>query len=356
MGRDTDHRRQLTELTRSLEESERTFTELTEHLEQCVWIKDPSAFQTGRMAFVSSAFETIFGVTPESLHDRPLRLFELVVPEDQERFKEANALQFERRYDVEYRIRRPDGAVRWIRSRASPIRDAEGRIIKLVGVSEDITERKAAENRIRELNRRLERMYRREQELSRTDPLTGLGNRTRYEEAVDRLLKRSRREASKAGQARPLALILIDVDHFKQINDAHGHATGDLCLQRVAEVLQACVREVDVSTRPGGDEFAVLLPNTSLNEAARVAARICDELGAQELTPTGSDDDAVRVTLSGSFGVAATDGLGDETPAALYERADAALYQAKGLGRGRVEVARADGEPLSSRGSIKRER
>jgi diguanylate cyclase (GGDEF)-like protein/PAS domain S-box-containing protein len=343
MGRDTDHHRQLTELTRSLEESERTFTELTEHLEQCVWIKDPSAARTGRMAFVSSAFETIFGLTPESLHDRPQRLFELILPEDQDRFKEANERQFEQRYDVEYRITRAsDGAVRWIWSRASPIRDAEGRIIKLVGVSEDITERKAAENRIRELNRRLERMYRREQEMSRTDPLTGLGNRKRYEEALDRLLKRTRRAASKAGQARWLALILIDVDHFKQINDAHGHATGDLCLQRVAAVLQACVREVDVSTRPGGDEFAVLLPNTSLAEAERVAKRICEELGTQDLSHQ-ADSAAEELTLSGSFGVAATDGLSDEAPGGLYERADGALYRAKAAGRGRVEVARSDG-------------
>jgi diguanylate cyclase (GGDEF)-like protein/PAS domain S-box-containing protein len=324
-------------LSRSLEESERTFTELAENLEQCVWIKVPSTAQTGRMAYVSPAFEQIFGVPPEYFYGDPDRLFEMVYPEDLPQFKRSIEAQFERRYDVEYRVVRPDGEVRWIWSRAAPVCDAEGRIIKLVGVTEDITPRKTAENRIKELNIRLERMYKREQELSRTDNLTGLGNRQRYDEEVDRFWRQTQRSAQKADQSRYLAMILIDVDHFKEVNDTFGHAAGDTCLKAVASILKRCVRDVDVSTRPGGDEFAVLLPDTSLSEAKRVAERICGQLRQQPVTHTGEDGGVANLELSASVGVAVADGL-DPTMSAdlLYVRADEALYRAKQAGRGQV--------------------
>jgi diguanylate cyclase (GGDEF)-like protein len=107
--------------------------------------------------------------------------------------------------------------------------------------------------------------------------------------------------------------------------------------------VRACVREVDVSTRPGGDEFAVLLPNTSLQEAAHVAQRICDRLHREEIRHEGDDGSTLVLRVTGSFGVAAADGLDPRvTPELLYQRADEALYRAKAAGRGQVAVAGAE--------------
>jgi diguanylate cyclase (GGDEF)-like protein/PAS domain S-box-containing protein len=328
-------------LARSLAESEGVFNELADNLEQCVWIKDPSTATTGKMTYVSPAFERVVGLSPEALYGQPDRLFELVHPEDLERFRESITRQFEKRYDIEYRVLRPDGTVRWLWSRAAPVCDDEGRVIKLVGITEDITRRKQDEQRIRELNAELQRMYRREQELSRTDELTGIGNRHRYAEEADKLWKIIRREAQRSGQARHLAAILVDLDGFKQVNDRHGHGAGDACLRAAARTIAACVREVDVPARLGGDEFIVLLPYTTVEEARQVAARICRALSEEKVTYRAPDaGEPVSLRLSASLGVAAVDALeeraGVET---LYSRADEALYAAKAAGRGQVAAA-----------------
>jgi diguanylate cyclase (GGDEF)-like protein/PAS domain S-box-containing protein len=325
------------QLARSLAVSERTFSELADNLEQCVWIKDPTSATTGKMAYMSPAFERIFGIPQEQLHGNPDGIFDLVHSEDLPGFREAISNQFERDYDIEYRVVHPDGSVHWLWSRAAPVRDAEGRIRKLVGITEDITARKEAENRIRELNAELERMVRREQELSRTDELTGLGNRHRYVEEADKLLKIIRRQAHKTGQPRFLAAFQLDLDHLKEINDKQGHAAGDACLRALADVLRGTVREVDVPVRLGGDEFLVLLPNTAAVEARHVAERVKLAL---ERTRVELPDGDVIPSLSASIGVSAINGLDDEASVEkLYEEVDQALYTAKETGRNRVVLA-----------------
>ena len=324
-------------LASSLAVSERTFNELADNLEQCVWIKDPTAATTGKMVYMSPAFERIFGIPQEQLHGNPDGLFDLVYPDDLPGFREAITAQFERDYDIEYRVVHPDGSLHWLWSRAAPVRDAAGRVVKLVGITEDITARKEAENRIRELNAELARMVLREQELSRTDELTGLGNRHRYVEEADKLLKIIRRQALKTGEPRHLAAFQLDLDHLKEINDRHGHAAGDTCLRALADVLRATVREVDVPVRLGGDEFLVLLPNTTAAEARHVAERVRLALGRRRVELP--DGDAVP-SLGVSIGVAAVDGLDDDVSVErLYEQTDGALYAAKEAGRNRVVVA-----------------
>lgn len=328
-------------LARSLAESEGVFNELAENLEQCVWIKDPSTATTGKMAYVSPAFERVVGLSPEALHGQPDRLFEVVHPDDLPRFRDSITRQFEKRYDVEYRVVRPDGTVRWLWSRAAPVCDEDGRVIKLVGITEDVTRRKEDEQRIRELNRELQRMYRREQELSRTDALTGIGNRHRYVEEADKLWKIIRREAQKSGGPRYLAAVLVDLDDFKAINDRHGHGAGDVCLQAAARVISACVREIDVPARLGGDEFIVLLPHTTADEAYSVARRICRAVRDVPVTYHAPEAEAtLSLALSASVGVAAMDPRDDRASVeALYSKADEALYAAKAAGRGQVAAA-----------------
>ncbi len=333
------------ELARSLEASQQTLTELADHLQQCVWIKDPSTVVSGRMLYVSPAFERIFGVAPEQLHGRPDALYELVHPEDRPRFRDATAAQFERGYDLEYRLLRRDGEVRWVWSRAVPVRDGRGQVVRLVGITEDITARKDAENRIRELNAELEQMYRREQELSRTDELTGLGNRLRFVEEAERLWGAARRGSLRTGQPRSLAVVTLDLDYLKLINDRHGHAAGDTCLRAMAQVLRASIREVDVAARVGGDEFVLLLPDASLEQARQVADRVLQGLAQAAVVHEGAEG-PVRLRISASIGVAAQDGADPEgSVSRLQLRADEALYAAKEAGRQCVATA---GEPATT--------
>lgn len=166
------------------------------------------------------------------------------------------------------------------------------------------------------------------QQTSRTDPLTGLANR-RSRDA--RLAVEWERQA-RTGQ--PLAVIAIDVDHFKHYNDTHGHDEGDRCLQAVARAIAAAAREpADLAARHGGEEFMLVLPGTSLEAAAAVAERIRVAVAHAQ----GLDDLPGRVTAS--FGVASTVPCAKGSLQALLSAADAALYRAKLAGRNRYELA-----------------
>ncbi len=164
---------------------------------------------------------------------------------------------------------------------------------------------------------------------ARTDVLTRLPNRRAFLEAFSRDLGLADR------QEQPVAVILMDVDHFKRVNDAHGHDVGDQVLVAVADVLRRCVRQTDVPARWGGEEFIVSLPNCDAQDATVVAERIRATL---EQTPVLTAEGALAVTAS--FGVAAWHpALGPFEVDALVKRADEALYAAKEGGRNRVEVA-----------------
>lgn len=159
-----------------------------------------------------------------------------------------------------------------------------------------------------------------------TDLLTGLPNRRVL---AERFTAESAR-AQRSGEA--LALAVIDLDHFKQINDSHGHAGGDAVLRSVGEMCQRCFRGADMAARIGGEEFAVLLPGAGLAQAAAVMGRFGEQLGA---TPLLLGATPVRVT--------ATIGVAQQRPGegldALMARADAAMYAGKRAGRDRVELA-----------------
>jgi diguanylate cyclase (GGDEF)-like protein/PAS domain S-box-containing protein len=156
------------------------------------------------------------------------------------------------------------------------------------------------------------------------DHLTGIGNRRAFFDAAEMELQRWRR------MPRPLSLLLIDADHFKNINDRHGHPVGDAVLHHIAGQMSATFRQVDVVARIGGEEFAVLLPSADLASALRGAERLRATLAAQ---PAATDAGLVDCTVS--IGVATMD---DQTASvdALLKRADQALYAAKNGGRNRV--------------------
>jgi diguanylate cyclase (GGDEF)-like protein len=161
-----------------------------------------------------------------------------------------------------------------------------------------------------------------------TDEMTGLLNHRRMHE----VLRRETRQAERAGA--PLALVMLDIDNFKRINDVHGHPRGDAVLRAVADVLRASVRDVDYAARYGGEELAIVLPHTDCEEARALAERLREAVA--ELRIPASDGTDVAVTAS--FGVAVLDPSATDV-AALIDAADAALYEAKRSGKNCVRVA-----------------
>lgn len=164
--------------------------------------------------------------------------------------------------------------------------------------------------------------------LSNTDPLTQLYNRLYFEEKYQQEWRR----CSRNGQ--PLSIALIDLDHFKQINDTHGHVAGDRCLLQVADILRTTVRRTgDVVARFGGEEFIILLPNTNSKSAEMVANRLREAIFA---TPAVVEQQTIE--LFASIGVATTVPQQNEDSPQLIKEADRALYRAKEKGRNRVET------------------
>lgn len=159
--------------------------------------------------------------------------------------------------------------------------------------------------------------------LATTDPLTKLYNRRAYSQHLSRSMRESKRSGS------PLSLLMMDLDHFKQFNDTHGHNKGDALLQQVAQTLQNNLRTTDMTCRWGGEEFSIILKDSSLQQAAEVAEKL-----RQAIARECSDG------VTASFGVAQLDqGNADASPEALLGRADAALYAAKQAGRNCVRQA-----------------
>ena len=206
--------------------------------------------------------------------------------------------------EAEYRIRRDDASWRWIQSRGRVVaRDANGRATRMIGVHSDITERKEAE--------------RREAHRARHDALTGLPNRTLLDERLAQALWAFER------QGRPVAVLCLDLDRFKSVNDMLGHAVGDALLSEVARRLRAAVRAQDTVARLGGDEFAVVQVGVPQPEGARaLAARLIESLA--EPMRIGEHE----ICVGTSIGIALAD-RDCRDPKALLLNADVALYRAK---------------------------
>jgi len=185
-----------------------------------------------------------------------------------------------------------------------------------------------AKNRELDLaNRALEQHRQELLALSQTDALTGLYNRRYLEERLRAELARADRYNN------PLSCAMIDVDHFKQLNDAHGHPFGDMALRQVAQAARATLRDVDLLARYGGEEFLALFPETGSDEAVRAAERVRRRVEALRLAPP---DSQVEVRLTVSLGVATFPTLGIEGSDGLLRAADESLYAAKAAGRNRV--------------------
>lgn len=271
----------------------------------------------GRFTFLKGSAK-VLGYAPEELLGR--RFGEL-------RCREPACREHRNQLDAAFRDRRPyahivtcavhkDGEHLWVSASAHPIADAAGGFAGYRGVGFDVTE-------TTNIRKELERM-------ALMDPLTGLANRRKF-------MDRFKLEAERQGRhGQPLSLLILDVDHFKGVNDAFGHLTGDMCLKCVAEVLAMAVRKIDLVARFGGEEFIVLLPETGAAGAATVAEKLRAAIENLNI-PIENRFEPLAVTVSVGIGTMTADmplSFDD-----LMEIADQGLYLAKKAGRNRICVA-----------------
>jgi two-component system, cell cycle response regulator len=184
---------------------------------------------------------------------------------------------------------------------------------------------KALQDELDDKNRELEAANRKLRKLSITDGLTGLFNHRHMHEQLHEEFERSRRSED------PIAVLMMDLDRFKQVNDTYGHPTGDVILYETARILRDSAREIDMIGRYGGEEFMAILPGTDESEAARFAERV-----RQRVADHVYRDESTEVQMTTSAGVASYPGASVDAPDDLIKFADQALYQAKESGRNRI--------------------
>ncbi len=262
----------------------------------------------GAVVFANAAAKRIFGRPPEELEgaeppgeDRRIREDGTTMPDD-EVPNVAAQTRGESIRNVMMGMVRADGYVRWLLVDAVPIKDAFGRVREVVSSFTDVTDRKKAEH---ELER-----------LALHDPLTGLPNRSLLLDRLEQALRTARRLSTS------LALLVMDLDRFKEINDTFGHPAGDLLIGEVAGRIAADLRETDTVARLGGDEFALILPGADEGGAGHVAQKIIAALQR----PFDVEGRAHEIAISIGIAVSPQHGEDAET---LMRRADMAMYVAK---------------------------
>jgi diguanylate cyclase (GGDEF)-like protein/PAS domain S-box-containing protein len=278
--------------SQALRESEASFRTLVEAIATPIFIN-----REQRLHYVNHAAEVITGYTQEELLS--MNFWDLVHPDIRETAINRGRVHREEIGPAsrsEVRILTKNHEDRWLDITATPI-DFDGEPSRLISAF-DLTARKQAESQARLL--------------AITDPLTGLGNYRQLLDVFHAELERSGRTG------RPFAVLLLDLDQLKKINDRYGHLTGSQALCRLADVLRVFCRAIDTAARYGGDEFAVILPETTAAAARLVASRIRSRLATDRLHPT----------LSASIGVAVYPQDG-ETMEALLRTADRELYGMK---------------------------
>lgn len=301
---DLHHRRALFQAVRMNEER---FRLIAEHSSDLLMHIDAD----GRLRYVSPSIRSIAGHDPEALVGKCW--LSLVDPDHGDRVRAGHQATLAAAGDTvrfEFLGRTAEGISRWFETHSRALFDEQGRPDGVLSIARDIDERKARETSLTAA--------------ALTDALTGLPNRRAFEAKV------AERGADPRSRARD-CIALLDLDHFKRINDLHGHEVGDAVLRGFADVARQALRQDDLLARYGGEEFVVLFPDTTLEEAARVCERLRRTVAA---LPIAADGLAVRITVSGGVAGIGAGGLGE-----ALKVADLALYQAKAGGRDQLALA-----------------
>ncbi len=300
------HQQRITE--DKLHESQALFQTIVENVGELVAVLDPA----GRRVYNSPSYGPLF--REQDIRQGSDSFLE-VHPEERERIKEA----FRRTVATgigecaEFRFILKDGSIREMASDGRAVLGTDGKVSKVVVVSRDITERKRLEAELREM--------------AATDELTGLPNRRHFLTQLEQELGRVVRVDSYFA-----AVLMLDLDHFKQVNDNYGHLAGDHVLRQIAAVMRQELRKIDTLGRIGGEEFAVILPGATLATAEVFAERLRQRVAA---SPAVHENKTIPLTVS--IGVAEIN-IDDKSADNVLGRADRALYHAKELGRNKVTV------------------
>lgn len=274
----------------------------------------------GIIEFVNPAFEHITGYSMEEVIGQNPRVLKSGLTPQETYADMWKAISSGNVWQGELVNRKKNGDLYWENAIISPVRDDNGKITHYLAIKDDITGRKSIEAALRERNEELEALQVQLREQSIRDPLTGAYNRRFLAEILDKELVRAERSQY------PVSLLMIDIDHFKDVNDTYGHPVGDEALKTLVEVVENKVRHSDIICRYGGEEFVVILPQTTSADALRRAEYIRRIL---QDTFNHLTDHGRPVTVS--IGVASA-GSGEASDN-LISRADRALYQAKDAGR-----------------------
>jgi diguanylate cyclase (GGDEF)-like protein/PAS domain S-box-containing protein len=306
--RDAGLRRQQHQTENRLHESRALFRAIVENVGDLVAVLDTD----GRRIYNNPAYAALF-------RERDIRegsnSFAEIHPEDRERIRRI----FRKTVDTgsgecaQFRFVLKDGSIRFMESDGRAIRDADGKVSKVVVVSRDITEQKRLEAELREM--------------AATDMLTGLPNRRHFLAQLEQETARVHRDGEHSA-----SVLMIDIDHFKRINDSCGHIAGDQVLRHLSTAMRQELRRVDTLGRLGGEEFAIILPGAALKDAELFAERLRRKVAE---TAVMHGDRVLTVTIS--IGVGQIHGE-DESADDVLSRADSALYFAKEGGRNRVVV------------------
>jgi diguanylate cyclase (GGDEF)-like protein/PAS domain S-box-containing protein len=295
-----------------LAESEERFRYVVQATSDVIWDWD---LRTDKVWFGDGADGT-YGYSQTELETVRLTWRDLVHPEDVPGVTSSVRRAIESgspTWQHQYRIRRKDGTCAYVEAKGAVVRDPHGVAVRIIGATNDVTERRNLEERLK---------------LSATvDELTGAFNRRAILAQAAIELRRTRRFNHS------LAFLFLDIDHFKQVNDRFGHKVGDLVLATFSDICRSALRPSDVFARYGGEEFLVMLPETDMEQATAVARR----LATQVRLASFSVDPPLR-GLTISAGVTVMRGV-EDTIEAVLARIDRALYRAKELGRDRIESA-----------------
>lgn len=309
------HRRAMRNVVEKLETSLDSFRALVENVPGAVFRSEVGA--SSPVQQLSHGIQVLTGVSPEHFVSGAVSYVDFIHPDDRLMVGQTISEAIAKRsiYNIEYRIRTVDGLLRWVSERGRVTSDHAGRARWLDGLILDITERKAAEIMIRDL--------------AYNDPLTGLPNRRLLLDRLEHQLAASSRSG------RYGALLFIDMDNFKIINDTLGHEAGDRVLGEVARRLLASVRESDTVSRLGGDEFVIILDN--LGDTASAAAVEAGELGHKILTKLARPYRLGEQLCISTPSIGIATFCGHATSAdQLLRHADEAMYQAKSAGRNQL--------------------
>ncbi|MGM0616293.1 MAG: diguanylate cyclase, partial [Pseudomonadota bacterium] len=301
------------QLERRLQQSEELMMAAIEGGNLGVWewnLQDDSYYNSERL-LENIGFDTGDPELPTSAS----QWMERIHPDDQNAFHKAlneHLKNQTQRYQSEFRLQHKKGHWVWQFASGHVVSwDSHGKPERMVGIQQDISERKAMEEQLRDL--------------AMHDPLTGLLNRRSFMNAMDLEYGRVKRREDYSA-----SILMLDIDHFKKVNDTYGHAIGDELLKAFATTIADDLRKNDVFGRLGGEEFAILLPDTLTEGALKVAEKVRTSVEAMRVD---ADDQALGITTSVGVDRLRAD---DQRPDGALARADAALYKAKQNGRNRV--------------------